>query len=52
MYDKRHEDQPFHDGKELIWSDKPTKVTPFHYRDGVTIWLSPTELNPDDKFLG
>jgi hypothetical protein len=52
MYAKRHEDKPFHDGSFTIWSEKPSKLCPFHYSDGVTIWLSREDLTPDDDFLG
>lgn len=51
LYDKRHEDEPYHDGSETIWTEKPTRLTPFHFRDGVTIYLAETDENPDDDFL-
>lgn len=50
-YDELHKDRPYHDGSETVWSETPTVLTPFHYRDGVTIFLAATELNPDDDFL-
>lgn len=50
-YDEIHKDRPFHDGMERIWSDKWSELTPFRYDDGVTIWMSPVEINPDDDFL-
>lgn len=50
-YDEIHKDKPFHDGIGLIWDEKRTPLTPFHYRDGVSIWLSKDDLTPDDDFL-
>lgn len=52
LYDLAHEDKPYHDGSFTRWAKEPSRQFPFHYRDGVTIWLSPVELNPDDDFLG
>lgn len=52
IYDMRHEDRPYHDGSFSRWAAEPSRQFPFHYRDGVTIWLSPVELNPEDDFLG
>lgn len=51
LFDLLHEDAPYHDGKEQIWQEKPSRLTPFHYRDGVTIYLAETDENPDDAFL-
>jgi hypothetical protein len=52
MYDKLHEDRPWHDGTETIWRAEYSSLTPFNYRDGVTIWVSKYDLSPDDDFLG
>jgi len=51
-YDKRHEDRPFHDGTERRWAKEYSASTPFHYRDGVTVWVSEHDLTPADNFLG
>jgi hypothetical protein len=51
LYDMLHEERPYHDGSFALWAKEPSREFPFHYRDGVTIWLSPVELNPDDDFL-
>lgn len=51
MYDRLHEKEPYHDGGELVWSEKATRLSPFHYRDGVTVYLAETDENPDDDFL-
>ena len=46
----------YHDGTfpaDLAqWSEKRTPDTPYGHRDGVTIWVAPTDLAPDDDFLG
>lgn len=52
LYAALHKDAPFHDGSFANWSADRSRDFPFHFSDGVTIWMSPTELAPDDKFLG
>lgn len=51
-YDERHKAQSFHNGTFTHWSEKWSPYTPFHYMDGVTLWMSEVELSPDDNFLG
>jgi hypothetical protein len=51
-YDALHKDLPFHDGTFTSWGKERTNRTPFHYRDGVRIWVSKFDLTPDDNFLG
>lgn len=51
-YNDLHREQPYHDGTFTHWTEKRTERTPFHYRDGVSLWLSPTDDTPDDDFLG
>lgn len=51
LYGLLHEEQPFHDGSFRSWAKSPSTSHPFHYLDGVSIWLSPTELDADDDFL-
>lgn len=50
-YDKIHEGREWHDGTETIWAEEFSNLTPWHYRDGVTIYLAETDENPDDDFL-
>lgn len=53
-YDQLHEERPFHDGsfeKSKLWTKERTEATPFHYKDGVTILVSTTDLTPDSDFL-
>lgn len=50
-YDELHADEPFHDGTFTDWSAKRTDSHPYHYRAGVSIWVAPVDVNPDDKFL-
>lgn len=52
IYDELHKDRPWHDGTEAIWAAEYSKVTPWHYRDGVSIYLAKFDENPDDDFLG
>lgn len=50
-YDQIHEDRPYHDGTFTDFSEHRTLSTPYHYRDGVTVWVSEQDLTPDDNFL-
>lgn len=52
LYGLLHEDMPFHDGTFTRWAKKASRDFPFHYLDGVSIWLSPVEANEEDDFLG
>lgn len=55
-YDSLHEDAPYHDGTFPTnpdrWSVKRTADFPYHYRDGVTLWVAEADLSPHDHFLG
>jgi hypothetical protein len=51
-YSALHEDLPFHDGEFKHWSKHASLDTPYHYQDGVNIWVADADLNPDDNFLG
>lgn len=52
IYGLLHEDAPFHDGTFTNWASKPSREFPFHFNDGVSIWLSTQDDRPDDLFLG
>lgn len=50
---KRMEDAPYHDGQFESWSKKRSTTHPFHYLDGVSIWVSRQEPGEDySDFLG
>lgn len=49
-YDRLHEERPYHDGTWSQWSKERSLSTPFHYRDGVQIYVSTTDDDPDDLF--
>jgi hypothetical protein len=50
-YGELHKDKPFHDGTEKRWADAATPKVPFHFRDGVRVYVAPVDLHPDDNFL-
>jgi hypothetical protein len=50
-YDKLHKDAPYHDGTFTHWSKERGPAHPFHYRDGVTVWVTQHNLTPDDNWL-
>lgn len=51
QYGEKHGERPYHDGREHGWSDKATAKAPFHFRDGVRVFVAPVDLNPDDNFI-
>lgn len=51
MYDALHKERPYHDGTFSRWAKEFSEMTPFHYSDGVTLWVAPVDLTPDDDFL-
>lgn len=50
-YDALHEAMPYHDGTHQVWSKERSAQRPYHFKSGVDIWVSTTDLNPDDDFL-
>lgn len=50
-YDQLHEALQFHDGTFTQWAKAAGPETPYHYRDGVTIWVSTVDLDPEGTFL-
>lgn len=55
-YDQRHKDAQFHDGTfptdRRLWAKERSAKHPYHYRDGVTLWVAETDVSPHDHFLG
>ncbi len=50
-YSDLHGDRPWHDGTFTNWSSEATEATPYHFEDGVEVYVAETDLAPDDKFL-
>ena len=50
-YKTLHEKQPFHDGTFESWAKDPSLSHPYHFLDGVRIFVAETDLFPDDDFL-
>lgn len=50
-YRELHQAKPYHDGTFTRWSEDRSALFPFHYDDGVTIYLSRSDDTPDDDFL-
>lgn len=49
--DEIHADAAFHDGTRTHWSKEATPETPYHYRDGVKVWVSEHNLNPGNTWF-
>lgn len=52
LYADQHMERPYHDGSFQSWSKERTRAYPFHYRDGVSMYLAPIEMDPDNQWLG
>lgn len=50
-YDQLHEALQFHDGTFTHWAKHAGPETPYHYRDGVTIWVSTVDLDPEATYF-
>ena len=51
LWAQMHAERPYHDGTESLFSEKRTRATPYRYDEGVTLFVSEVDLNPDDQFL-
>lgn len=52
LYAQMHETRPYHSGDFKSWAKERSRDYPFRYDDGVSFYLSETEVNPDDDWLG
>lgn len=50
-YDENHEDLPYHDGSWKRWAANRSENFPYHYRDGVRLWIAREDVDPTDDFL-
>lgn len=50
MYEKLHEDAPFHDGSFAEWSKVRSERHPYHFKDGVTVGVADEDIASWDKF--
>lgn len=51
MFDRLHEDAPWHDGMFRVFEKEFSPQTPWHVRDGLTIYLAEHDERPWDEFL-
>jgi len=51
LLDEKHKDQPYHNGTETSWAKERNSEHPFHYKDGVHIWVSKYDLTPDADWI-
>ena len=51
QYARLHEDAPWHDGTFTSWRKEPSASHPYHFQDGVTVFISTVDLAPGDNFL-
>lgn len=50
-YAELHKDRPYHDGTERSWAKEASRTHPYHFNDGVHVWVAVEDVNPDDQFL-
>lgn len=46
-----HEEMPYHDGSFKSWVKERCDSHPYHYTDGVRVWVADVDYSPDDQFL-
>lgn len=51
QYKDLHKERPYHDGSFSRFTSEPTAATPFHFEDGVEIFVAAFDANPGDEFL-
>lgn len=49
-YEALHEKRPFHDGTFTSWSEHASRSHPYHFRDGVTVYVTDEDQAPWDEF--
>lgn len=50
-FEAKHKDRPYHDGYRKSWAKERSPQHPYHFRDGVNVWVHDVDLSPDDDFL-
>ena len=50
-YAALHEDMPFHDGSFKSWAKERSDSHPYHFNDGVRLWVSDVDYDPDGTWL-
>lgn len=51
LYAELHAERPYHDGSFKSWAKERSSNFPFRFTDGLSFYMSPVEVNPDDQFL-
>lgn len=49
-YEALHEKRPFHDGTFTSWVAEASRSHPYHFRDGVTVYVADEDAAPWDEF--
>lgn len=50
-FERLHQDRPYHDGTMTLWAKDSSDAFPFHYADGVSVWMAPVDLGLGGDFL-
>lgn len=51
LYGLKNDPKPYLSRNGKVRAEKASERTPFHYRDGVRVWVADRDVNPDDQFL-
>lgn len=51
LYELQHEEMPYHDGWRSSWAKKRSASHPFHWSDGLSVGVSPVDVDPDGEWL-
>lgn len=50
-WESLHKDRPFHDGSFKSWRVERSDSHPYHYTDGVRLWVAEVDYEPDGDWL-
>lgn len=48
LFDEAYKEKPYHDGTREVWAKESSGETPYHYADGVTVWVSTEPGKPGE----
>lgn len=49
-YEQIHDARPYHDGTFTSWAEEASRAHPYHFRSGVTVYVTAEDHAPWDEF--
>lgn len=51
LHGEKYGGYAWHDGTFQSWAKDRSSSNPYHFEDGVTIWVADVDVDPDNDFL-